>query len=152
MKLSITYFYNVRFMKANQLPLSTAAFPPKWWHKNGKSYIDSNNVVNGFTASRLVPQQQCECPCKKKDYQNCSFLKTYYKQLQEIDFSDFMSNLDAFVILLNMSMPLHARIDEIVLLVFEKPDNPCSERTILKKWFAEHGIELNEMEIQNESL
>ena len=33
---------------------------------------------------------------------------------------------------------------KIVLLVHEKPDNPCSERLGLVKLFAEHGIELKE--------
>ena len=33
----------------------------------------------------------------------------------------------------------------IVLLVYEKPDNPCSERWPLKDWFAAHGLELEEV-------
>lgn len=33
----------------------------------------------------------------------------------------------------------------IVLLVYEKPDNPCSERWPLKDWFAKHGLELQEV-------
>ena len=33
----------------------------------------------------------------------------------------------------------------IVLLVYEKPDNPCSERWPLKDWFMAHGLELEEV-------
>lgn len=33
---------------------------------------------------------------------------------------------------------------KIVLLVYEKPDNPCSERAGLIRLFKEHGIELRE--------
>jgi len=33
---------------------------------------------------------------------------------------------------------------EIILIVHEVTDNPCSERTELVKWFKEHGVELEE--------
>ena len=39
---------------------------------------------------------------------------------------------------------LDAGVQELDLLVHEKPDNPCSERLGLVKLFADHGIELKE--------
>jgi hypothetical protein len=33
---------------------------------------------------------------------------------------------------------------EIILLVYETPDNPCSERIALIDYFKKHGIELEE--------
>lgn len=32
MKILISYFYQIRFFKPNMIPLSTAAFDPKWFH------------------------------------------------------------------------------------------------------------------------
>jgi hypothetical protein len=34
----------------------------------------------------------------------------------------------------------------IVLLVYEKPDNPCSERCVLIDWFKKNNIELEEFQ------
>lgn len=33
---------------------------------------------------------------------------------------------------------------EIILIVYETPDNPCSERRVLIDWFASNGYELEE--------
>ena len=33
---------------------------------------------------------------------------------------------------------------EFAFLVYETPQNPCSERTIIQKWFHENGIEIEE--------
>jgi hypothetical protein len=33
---------------------------------------------------------------------------------------------------------------EIILIVYEAPDNPCSERRVLIDWFASNGYELDE--------
>lgn len=141
MKWSITYFSNIRYMNAHQLPLSTAVFPPKFFKQ---THINKNDVVLGITCTELVPKQQCECPCNSKDYNSCDFLKTYYHQLSHIDFTKFIDNVELFVSKLeNITF---VDIDEIVLLVYERPDNLCSERTVLKKWFKDNGIILNEME------
>ena len=50
MKVLITYFYNIRFLKQNQIPVSTAMWDPKWYHDfKDKDYIfkDKNGVYNG---------------------------------------------------------------------------------------------------------
>lgn len=151
MKWSITYFYNIKYMKANQLPLSTAMFPPKFFAISNKSiaHLDSKGIILGLTIHEFVPQQQqCECPCEEKDYNNCCFLKEYYSQLSKLDFDKIMFSWNDFVE--KLSNLTNTSIDEVILLVYEKPDNPCSERTVLKKWFSEHGIELQEMEVRKE--
>ena len=144
MKWSVTYFYNVRFMKSNQLPLSTAMYPPKWWQI---IHVDKNIVLNGLTIKKLVPKQQCECPCNKKDYEHCHFLNAYYEQLKQIEFSLFIDDIEQLTKRLHSYIKNLPKIDEIVLLVYEKPNNPCSERIVLQKWFKENGIELKEMEV-----
>lgn len=147
MKFSITYFYNVRYLKQNQIPYSTAKFPPKWFGRNekGEVYLDKNNVVIGLTAKMFVPHLQEECPCECKDNSACSFLKKYREQLNKLDFEDVVNKLETATQLLATS--LNIENPEIVLLVFEKPDNPCSERVVLKEWFKAHNIVLNELEI-----
>ena len=148
MKWSITYFYNLTFMKPNQLPLSTAMWPPKFFSKTSRksiAHLDDKGVVLGLTIHELVPQQQCECPCEKKDWQHCDFLRQYYQQLSRLDFKNVIASWENLA--KKLSELTMNKIDEIILLVYEKPDNPCSERTILKKWFAEHDIRLNEMEV-----
>lgn len=70
MKIYISYFYKVRFMKSNLLPVSTAKWDPDWFHhkpgtgmydfKTGKQlknyglYLDKNNVLNGMRIENLV--------------------------------------------------------------------------------------------------
>lgn len=149
MKWSITYFYNIRYMKPSQLPLSTAMFPPKFFAQTSKknvAHLDKKGVILGLTIHEFVPQKQCECPCEKKDFNNCCFLKEYYTQLSKLDFDEVILSWNDFVE--KLSNLTSISIDEVVLLVYEKPDNPCSERTVLKKWFSEHGIELQEMEVR----
>lgn len=148
MKWSITYYYNIIFMKSNQLPLSTAMWPPKFFAKTSKvsnAHINDKDVILGLTIHEFVPQQQCECPCEKKDWQHCYFIKTYYEQLSKLDFDKVILKYETFA--KKTSSLLDSNIDEIVLLVYEKPDNPCSERIALKRLFAEHNIELKEMEV-----
>ena len=33
------------------------------------------------------------------------------------------------------------------LIVHEAPNNPCSERTIIQQWFADHGYPIQELSI-----
>ena len=149
MKWSITYYYNVRFMKQNQLPLSTAMWPPKFFSENSKkneAHLNDKSVILGLTIHQFVPQLQEECPCDIKDYLHCSFLEKYYEQLSKLDFNEVIANYESIAD--KLSDIISAKIDEIVLLVYEKPDNMCSERTALKKWFKEHCIELKEMEVK----
>lgn len=44
----------------------------------------------------------------------------------------------------NLAARLSSKIDKLVLVVYEKPDNPCSERGGLIEWFKENGINLEE--------
>lgn len=43
-----------------------------------------------------------------------------------------------------MSRELGYEIKEIVIIVYEKESNKCSERTAIKKWFSNNGYELKE--------
>lgn len=93
-----------------------------------------------------LPEEMCAgnpCPYKDK-WPHCQFLDAYWKHLQTIDFEGYL-------------LPELNRIAEdvrkishyegkpiIVLMVHEKPDNPCSERSGIIRLFKEHGIEVKE--------
>lgn len=146
-KWSITYFYNVRHLTKNQMPLSTAIFPPKWYAESNRSkaFLDKNLVINGLTIHEFVPKSAEECPCTEKNPINCSFLKMYRKQLHELDFEKIISSYEDLA--RKISNIVHIEIDEIVLLVYEKPTNACSERVALKELFHNNGLTLEELEV-----
>lgn len=146
-KWSITYFYNVRHLTKNQMPLSTAMFPPKWYADSNKSkiFLDKNLVINGLTIHEFVPKSAEECPCIEKTSAECSFLKTYRKQLEKLNFERVISSYEDLA--RKISSITSIEIDEIVLLVYEKPTNGCSERVVLKELFNNNGRILKELEI-----
>ena len=48
MKLAISYFYKIRFFQPWMIPISTAAWDPKYYHDNkGKDYlfVDTINIL-----------------------------------------------------------------------------------------------------------
>lgn len=139
MKISITYFYNIRFFKPNQIPVSTALFDPKWYHnfKNKKTiFLDKNNVVNGFNLSILNPDPHSSyctnCDHTKSD--NCQFLKEYRKKIFSLNKSTIDFVLKSIAVKVQSINHFEGE-PEIVLIVHEKPDNPCSERQVLKDYF-----------------
>ena len=149
MKYYITYFYNVRFLKPYQIPFSTALWDPKWWH-DGKGYNhyfkDKNGVYNGLRVEQLHPEpgnSECTNCWSDHDPTKCTFMQNYRNQLKELDFNNVIWFLETTA---NNIKKLEGFSEEpeIILLVYEKPDNPCSERVPLMEWFKENGVELKE--------
>ena len=157
MKVMISYFNNIRNFTPNMIPFSTAMWDPKWYRQNGDTYIDKRGVINGFKASELVfnfsnwlklenKDKDCvSCIAKegnKVDRTNvenfCPFMRCYLAQLRrDVNFKAFFSKLNAIC---------HFVVDAIpVLIVHEKPDRLCCERYVLKQWFKENGVELEEV-------
>lgn len=149
MKLYISYFYQVRFFSKNMVPVSTAMFDPKWFNRNGQIYKDKNGVYNGINCEDLHPEldipeeEMCPCAQHKKRTSECAFIREYKKHLDKIDFGDFIKWCEA----LGNYVQKKEQFEEepvIVLLVYETPNNPCSERGPLIEWCAEHGVVLKE--------
>ena len=67
-------------------------------------------------------------------------MKRYREQLDALDFADMMRRFDSMA----QRVVTNGEEPEVVLLVHEAPDNPCSERWALFDWFRQHGIEVNE--------
>lgn len=116
---------------------------PKWYH-NFKSddtiFVDKRGIINGLRAYILSPYkiENCEClNCKyHKDTSICSFIKQYHDYIFSLNFDEVYKYLS------NISHKFND--SDICLMVYEKPDNPCSERSTLLKWFSQNGIEVKE--------
>ena len=147
MKIFITYFYNIRFFKPHTIPISTAVWDPKWFHNfQGHEIIfkDKNNVLNGIRYPDLSPANIAPCcPCENKDPNNCQFIKDYTEYLDTLDFDKVYSDL-MFIGNKGKEILKFDEEPEICLMVYEKPDNPCSERKSLMEYFNKHGIPITE--------
>lgn len=149
MEYFITYYYNLRFFSPDQLPISVASPGPRYFFHTVEDpvFIDKRGVVNGVSLLNLHSQYLLRnyhlkktCPCKDPEVykdDDCPFKKNYYIELSKT-FPLALSQMT------RLAHTYHAK--EIILLVYEKPDNPCSERIVLKKVFKEHGLELKEWE------
>lgn len=157
MKIQTSYFYQVRFMKPNMIPLSTAKWDPRWFHKNnGQSFQfkDKNGVWNGLRAEPFVPGESCDGLCRGPEYCNskdpnsCQFLKAYYNQLNELNFEEIINR---FEILGKTIQKDEGFIEEpiLILLVHEAFTNPCSERWAIQKWFKDHNFPITEFRLED---
>ena len=146
MLIYITYFFYIRFVPNNLVPVSIAVFIPKWYH-NFKSenfiYRDKRGIINGVRAEILSPYKIKNCECNNcmshKDPTVCSFIKQYHDYIFSLNFKE------VYDILLNISNKYDN--SNICLIVYEKPDNPCSERSTLVDWFSSNGIEIKEFSL-----
>lgn len=156
MKIFTSYFYQIRFFNKNLIPLSTALWDPKWYHKGqGQSYVykDKNGVYNGLRIDDLVPGSECHNLCNGKencDVLNpcrCLFLKKYRDQLNKIRIDDLLNKFEDIIkVIKNYDSDVNDNDElNIVLIFHETPDNPCSERRVVQEWFLSHGIEVNEI-------
>lgn len=144
LKFYISYFYNIRFFKKDLIPVSTAISDPSWFKsKDGEPWLDSRGVLCGLNFPELSHPLNfnCGCPCKTKDYQKCSFLRTYRSYLSSLDFDKL---LEKFSLLANYLRSQGKNVSGFCLMVYEKPDNPCSERKPLQELWKNNGLELLE--------
>lgn len=148
MKILISYFYQIRFFKKNMIPVSTAIWDPKWFHMSkGNSYVykDKNGVYNGFRYDLFAPKSSnCSGPTACSEVgKDCQFLQDYRNQLDGLDFSKVYSDLTKFG---NRIKEIEKFEEDpiVVLIVYETPDNPCSERKAIREWFGDHGVSVEE--------
>lgn len=72
-------------------------------------------------------------------------MRNYRENLEAIDFEELYKDFED----LAKSYQKHENVEEeiiIVLIVYEAPNNPCSERKPLQEYFKVHGVECNELE------
>lgn len=152
MKVYTSYFYQIRNFAPYQIPVSTAAWDPKWYHANKGNdnvFIDRNGVINGIRIGALQPnkslhglcQGAASCTCKSEQ---CAFLKGYEAQLLELDFNKIWDNLNKLAEVVKDTLEFKEE-PEVVLIVYETPDNRCSERQAIQKLFSINGISCEEI-------
>lgn len=143
-KIYTSYFYQIRNFKQNMIPISTAMYDPFWYQppEGQEYYIDKRGIICGLRYEPLIVQRYgtCNCPCENKNIfkGSCLAMQEYRQLLETIDFDKMMK---AFEYCLNKFNK-----DTIVLIVYEAPNNLCSERKYLQEYFNEHGIECKELE------
>lgn len=156
MQIYISYFYQIRNFPDTLIPLSTAMYDPKWYNNNNVPYLDKRGILNGLRLPDLSPYKLDEsvlCDpsddsfCDKNPSQ-CKFLSEYSKYLDTLNFDTIYN------ILIEIADGCSkARSDgktmDICLMVYETPNNPCSERIPLIEYFKKHGIEVKEFNMDH---
>lgn len=150
MKVFTSYFYQVRHFKPYMIPVSTAVGNPKWYeHKYNlsKEYVDRNGVLNGITCQALTPagvEGACNPYVCQRDQSKCVFIQNYKAKLDAQNWEQVYAFLEQAAQRAQKELGFTEE-PCIVLMVHEKPDNPCSERVPLQQYFAEHGIHCEEL-------
>lgn len=143
MKLYTSYWGQVRNFPKNLVALSIVVWEPKWYNVGG---IDKNGIIS-LRCPPLRPGANCDglCngKCQPKHPKDCAFLREYRKQLDAIDFNEFMEHLLDLRARLCADFPTIEDFD-FAFIFFEKYDNPCSERWSVQDWLRAHGIEVEE--------
>ncbi len=144
MQIKTSYFYQIRNFKQNMIPISTCLSDPEWYRPPvGKEYyIDKRGIICGLRYEPLIVQSKGihYCPCEEKEILkgNCPTMKEYRQLLETVDFNKMIK---AFKFCLNKFNK-----DTIILMVYEVPNNLCSERRSLQEYFNNHEVECKELE------
>lgn len=151
MKLRLSYFYQIRNFKPNMIPMSTAMHDPAWYHDfkdQDHIFTDKRGILNGLRLRPVIVQDQNgehQCPCETRDASQCPLAESYKFALEMIDFPKMMKGINDFC----TDYCIRNKIKEepiAVLIVYEAPNNPCSERYPLIEYFNRHGIECKELD------
>lgn len=149
MTIYTSYFYQVRFFPENLIPLSTAVGDPAWFHDgkgNNYQFKDKRGVINGIRASIFAPGPDLSGYCSETcdmEPENCDFLLRYYTQLSQLDFEEVIERFRRLRAKILLAEPNLKDIN-FALLVHEAPTKLCSERVPIQKWFAAHGMQVQE--------
>lgn len=143
MKLYTSYWAQVKNFPKNLVALSTVVWEPKWYNVGS---VDKNGVIS-LRCRPLRPGRSCDglCDghCEPRHPQDCAFLREYRKQLDAIDFDDFIQHLLDLQARLLEDFPDRTDFD-FAFIFYEKYDNPCSERWAVQDWLRVHGVEIEE--------
>ena len=141
MKFYTSYFAQLRNFPPNLVGLSTAIWNPKWLQlgrdKCGAIWLDCPPLKPGAACEGL-----CKGKCVPKHPDNCQFLQVYRRQLNQINFKDFIAHLELLADTIKMGEQL--KDIDFAFLVYETPTNNCSERWPIQQWFRDNGVEIEE--------
>lgn len=141
MKFYTSYFYQIRFFPHNLIPLSTAVWPPKYQLKDSSGQLAIVVQCPPFTPGAQCAGL-CQGKCEPKHPQDCKFLQTYRAQLDNEITEDFFQTLNK----LHDDICRGEGFDDVdfAFIVYEAPNNPCSERQVIQQWFKDHHILIEE--------
>lgn len=153
MKIRLSYYYQIRNFKPYMIPMSTTLSDPLWYHDfedNTHIFKDKRGVLNGLRLLPIITEaKKCAaaaCPeCIDKNPQTCPFLKEYRQLLDNVDFDKMLKGITQY-------MTDYCKRNNIteepiaVLMVYEAPNNPCSERNALIDYFNSKGIDCRELD------
>lgn len=153
MEIRISYFYQIRNFKPYMIPVSAACFDPKWYHDfKGKDYtfLDKRGIINGLRCEELHPDDRCQGLCSGNPNcifkeEKCDFLKQYRQQLEELDFNSFINRCKNSIKKIKNQLKIKQDLI-LVFIVYEAPNNPCSERQVLIDYFNSKGIDCKELD------
>lgn len=135
MKIYTSYWAQVRNFPTNLVGLNTTVWPPKY-----RPLGTDKRGVTVINCKPLVPGRECEYLCRgtcdPPHPQDCSFLQTYRKQLDKINFNEFYTYIGELSKKYNNA--------DFAFIVFEPPTRNCSERIPIQNWFHDNGIEIEE--------
>ena len=138
MKVATSYFYQIRNFKRNMIPLSTAVWDPKWFHKNkGQNYIylDKRGIINGLRLNAFIFNEYNG----QED-----FFPAYQRFLDAIDLKPIIVKMEQLEKIIQLKLKIKEELI-FVLIVYETSSNPDSERPYLIKKFNSNGIKCNEL-------
>ena len=114
-------------------------------------FFDKRHILNGLRLETIIEQGRHSnngpdmCPCEKKENETCSFLQQYRENLEKIDFNKMIIDMQDFAENYKKNENINEEII-LVLIVYETPNNLCSERIPLQEYFTKHGWECKELE------
>lgn len=147
MQIYTSYFYQIRNFKPYMIPVSTALSDPFWYRPpHGEYYIDKRGVINGLRYEPLIVQGYCQhqCPCEEKNVNKCIWLQEYRKLLSALDINIITKAFKHCQDFVAKKLDLQQE-PIIVLIVYETPQNLCSERAALQDFFTIHGYPCKEL-------
>lgn len=149
----ISYYNQIRNISgASNVLIGTSYSWPKWLGLTKEQpYKIQNEILLGITADEFLmtedecPEEMCQGkPCKYSyKFPECQFLVSYWQHLKSLDFDKLLLELNR--IAEDVRKITHYDGEPtIILMVYESPDNLCSERASIIRLFKEHDIELTE--------
>ena len=97
-----------------------------------------------LSPAKLSEDVICQRDCShKNEVPSCPFLISYRKYLETVDFKKLIAEFKRIAEDVK-KINNYVGEPEIILLVYETPSNPCSERQPLIDYFEKHGIKIEE--------
>ena len=151
MKIYTSYFSQIRHFKPYQLAFSTAMWNPAFFRNE---HIDNEGRLIGLRANPFIPGPICKNDCRGPEKclvtpDECLFLKHYRIQLDRLKIEDIITRFEAIAREVQKDLGFIEE-PEIILIVYEAPSNPCSERVVIQQWFKDNGIEIEEWKNQHD--